>query len=174
MYRWHGSRLKPRRSASVYSAENEYKHCWEGTCDRLVSRTGGSVSLYSKYHGNLYRAKRIYVIIEIAILIWRWKQTGSNSSIQVHLRKLKSHRLRSVFRCWSWHPRTAHFFALHFVNIKIDASLIIRQLKTGVTCVCFQRRREHHNANYVAYMQSARLLALPHKHSRHPKADWWL
>ena len=29
--------------ASVYSAANEYKHCLEGTCDRLVSRPGESV-----------------------------------------------------------------------------------------------------------------------------------
>ena len=31
---------------------------------------------------NDYRAKRTYVIMLIAILIWRWQQTGSNSFLQ--------------------------------------------------------------------------------------------
>ena len=44
----HGSFSKLRQFrlpyfASVYSAENEYKHCLEGTCDGLVSRPGESV-----------------------------------------------------------------------------------------------------------------------------------
>ena len=34
--------------ASVYSAANEYQHCWEGTCDGLESCPGESVQLYSK------------------------------------------------------------------------------------------------------------------------------
>ena len=33
--------------ASVYSAGNEYQHCWEGTCDRLASCPGESVQLHS-------------------------------------------------------------------------------------------------------------------------------
>ena len=49
----HGSFSKLRQFrlpyfASVYSAENEYKHCLEGTCDGLVSRPGESVYLHSK------------------------------------------------------------------------------------------------------------------------------
>ena len=41
----HGSFSKLRQFrlpyfASVYSAANEYKHCLEGTCDRLVSLYG--------------------------------------------------------------------------------------------------------------------------------------
>ena len=44
----HGSFSKLRQFrlpyfASVYSAANEYKHCLEGTCDGLVSRSGESV-----------------------------------------------------------------------------------------------------------------------------------
>ena len=35
------------RFASVYSAANEYQHCWGGTCDGLASRLGESVQLYS-------------------------------------------------------------------------------------------------------------------------------
>ena len=43
----HGSFSKLRQFrlpyfASVHSAVNEYKHCLEGTCDRLVSRPGES------------------------------------------------------------------------------------------------------------------------------------
>ena len=34
--------------ASVYSAANEYRHCWEGTCDGLASRPRESVQLDSK------------------------------------------------------------------------------------------------------------------------------
>ena len=51
----HGTLLKLRqfhlpRFASVYSAANEYKHCWEGskgTCDGLASCPGGSVQPHS-------------------------------------------------------------------------------------------------------------------------------
>ena len=32
----------------MYSAANEYRHCWEGTCDGLASRPGESVQLHSK------------------------------------------------------------------------------------------------------------------------------
>ena len=35
------------RFASVYSAANEYQHCWEGTCDGLASCPGESVQLHS-------------------------------------------------------------------------------------------------------------------------------
>ena len=34
--------------ASVYSAANEYQHCWESTSDELASCPGGSVQLHSK------------------------------------------------------------------------------------------------------------------------------
>ena len=48
----HGSLLKLRQFhlpqfASVYSAANEYQHCWEGTCDRLATRPGETVQLDS-------------------------------------------------------------------------------------------------------------------------------
>ena len=48
----HGSHLKLRQFnliqfASVYSAANEYQHCWEGTCDGLASCPGESVQLHS-------------------------------------------------------------------------------------------------------------------------------
>ena len=33
--------------ASLYSAANEYQHCWEGTCDGLASCPGESVQLHS-------------------------------------------------------------------------------------------------------------------------------
>ena len=33
--------------ASVYSAANEYQHCWGGTCDELASCPGESVLLHS-------------------------------------------------------------------------------------------------------------------------------
>ena len=44
----HGSSLtlmqfRSPQFASVYSAVNEYRHCWEGTCDGLASCPGGSV-----------------------------------------------------------------------------------------------------------------------------------
>ena len=44
----HDSLLKPRQFhlpqfASVLSALNESKHCWEGTCDGLASCPGESV-----------------------------------------------------------------------------------------------------------------------------------
>ena len=47
----HGSLLKLRqfnlpRFASVYSAANEYQHCWEGTCDGLASCPGESVQMH--------------------------------------------------------------------------------------------------------------------------------
>ena len=47
----HGSLLKLRqfhlpRFASVYSAANEYLHCWEGICDGLASSPGESVQLH--------------------------------------------------------------------------------------------------------------------------------
>ena len=50
----HGSLLKLRQfhlpqCASVYSAANEYQHCWEGTCDGLASCPGESVQLNSNY-----------------------------------------------------------------------------------------------------------------------------
>ena len=32
---------------TVYSAANEYQHCWEGTCDGLASCPGESVQLHS-------------------------------------------------------------------------------------------------------------------------------
>ena len=35
-----------RQFASVYSAGNEYQHCWEGTCDGLASLSGESVQLH--------------------------------------------------------------------------------------------------------------------------------
>ena len=42
----HGSLLNRQfhlpRFASVYSAANEYQHCWEGTCDGLASCPGES------------------------------------------------------------------------------------------------------------------------------------
>ena len=48
----HGSLLKlgqfhSPQFASVYSAANEYQHCWEGTCDGLASCPGESVALVS-------------------------------------------------------------------------------------------------------------------------------
>ena len=48
----HSSLLKHRQfhlpqCASVYSAANEYQHCWEGTCDGLASCPGESVQLHS-------------------------------------------------------------------------------------------------------------------------------
>ena len=48
----HGSLLKLRQFhlppfAIVYSAANEYQHCWEGTCDGLASCPGESVQLHS-------------------------------------------------------------------------------------------------------------------------------
>ena len=50
----HGSLLSLRqfhlpRFASVYSAANEYQHCWEGTGDGLASCPGESVELHSKW-----------------------------------------------------------------------------------------------------------------------------
>ena len=49
----HCSLLKLRqfhlpRFASVYSAANEYQHCWEGTCDGLASCPGESAQLHSR------------------------------------------------------------------------------------------------------------------------------
>ena len=49
----HGSLLKLRQFhlpqfASVYSAANEYQHCWEDTCDGLASCRKESVQLHSK------------------------------------------------------------------------------------------------------------------------------
>ena len=48
----HGTHLKLRqlhlpRCASVYSAANEYQHCWKGTCYGLASCPGESVQLHS-------------------------------------------------------------------------------------------------------------------------------
>ena len=48
-----GSLLKLRQFhlphfASVYSAANEYRQCWEGTCDGLASCPVESVQLHSK------------------------------------------------------------------------------------------------------------------------------
>ncbi len=44
----HGSLLKPRQFhllpfASMYSAANEYQHCWDGSCGELASCPGESV-----------------------------------------------------------------------------------------------------------------------------------
>ena len=36
------------RFVSVYSAANEYQHCWDGSCDELASCPGESVQLHSK------------------------------------------------------------------------------------------------------------------------------
>ena len=62
------------------------------------------------------RAKWTYVIMQLAILICHWKQTGSNSPLfrtSVHESpKLKSRRLRSVFRLWSYQQRTVNLSAL--------------------------------------------------------------
>ena len=38
----HGSLLKPRQFhlpqfASVYSAANEYQHCWDGSCEQAMN-----------------------------------------------------------------------------------------------------------------------------------------
>ena len=49
----HGSLLKLRQFhlpqfASVFSATNEYQHCWDGTFDGLASCPGESVQLHSK------------------------------------------------------------------------------------------------------------------------------
>ena len=38
----------PKQGLLVYSAANDYQHCWEGTCDGLTSCPGGSVQLHSK------------------------------------------------------------------------------------------------------------------------------
>ena len=61
-----------------------------------------------------YKAKRTYVIMLIDVLIGRWQQTGSNSFIRdaMPLPNLKSRRLRSVFRLWSWHPTTLNLSIL--------------------------------------------------------------
>ena len=53
----HGSLLKLRqfhlpKFASVYSAANEYQHCWESTCDGLAPRPGESVQLHSNERYN--------------------------------------------------------------------------------------------------------------------------
>ena len=40
-------KLRQFQFASVYSAENEYQNCWEGTCDGLASCPGESVQLHS-------------------------------------------------------------------------------------------------------------------------------
>ena len=48
-----GMQFRLPQFSSVYSAANEYQHCWEGTCDGLASCPGGLVHLHSKLLANL-------------------------------------------------------------------------------------------------------------------------
>ena len=101
------------------------------------------------------KAKRTYLIMLIDVLIGRWQQTGSNSFIRdaMPLRNLKTRRLRSVFRLWSWQPTTLNLsillLCIHENRRRFESQNGSNMaLFSALMCSCGQRITRH-NANYA-------------------------
>ena len=100
---WSRHTLPRRRRSSYWRPAGTI---WRTPCTTALCRakiTGQWQTL------TIYRAKWTYVIMLIAILICRWKQTVSNSSVKDFCAYTefikKKHRLRRVGRSRSGHPR---------------------------------------------------------------------